>query len=137
MDQTHWVYVFARKGPAGLTGPVKVGISNSVDVRLSSIQTACPFPLDIAYVFECPSREIARQIERSFHEVQRHQRTHGEWFDFEPVAAIHLLCIAFRAALSHNMPDDPGLVADCLSLCGVQWAEKRFNLAVPEKASIQ
>ena len=137
MDEVHWVYVFAHKTDAGLTGPVKVGISKAVNARLATIQTSCPQPIDMAYVFECPNRDIARAIELSFHEVQKDKRSHGEWFNFEPLEAIHLLCLAFRAALSHHMGDDPDLVENSLSLCGVHWAEKRFNLAVPKGAQIQ
>jgi hypothetical protein len=137
MNQGHWVYVFARKGPSGLTAPVKVGISNNVKSRLATIQTACPYPIDLAYVFECPDRDIAREIEKSFHAVKKDYRTHGEWFDFEPIEAIHILCIAFRAALSHNIKDDPDLIDRCLSACGVHWAEKRFDLIVPTGSSVQ
>ena len=137
MDNTHWVYVFAHQSEDGLTGPVKVGISKNVNARLATIQTSCPQPIELAYVFECPDRDIARAIELSFHEVQKDKRTHGEWFRFEPLEAIHLLCLAFRAALEHHMGDDPELVETCLSVCGVHWAEKRFNLAVPRGAIMQ
>jgi hypothetical protein len=136
MDTTHWVYVFARNGDAGMTAPVKVGISRDVNSRLATIQTSCPYKIDLAYVFECPDRDIARYIEQSFHETQQHKRTHGEWFDFEPVQAIHLLCIAFRTAFIHNVTD-PQTVEAALDLCGVRWAERRFNLAVPTGAVIQ
>jgi hypothetical protein len=136
MGDTHWVYVFAHKSESGLIGPVKVGISKDVNLRLSTIQTSCPYPIDLAYVFECPARDIARAIERSFHDVQHDKRSHGEWFNLEPVAAIHLLCLAFRAALSHNI-DDPVVVDAALDCCGVYWAEKRFNLAVPLGARLQ
>lgn len=135
-DQVHWVYVFAHKSVAGLTGPVKVGISKSVNARLATIQTSCPQPIDLAYVFECPNRDIARYIEESFHDTQKEKRTHGEWFNFEPVEAIHLLCIAFRAAFLHNLTD-PELADEALELCGVHWAEKRFHLVVPTEARFQ
>ena len=135
-DETHWVYVFAHKSYAGLVGPVKVGISKDVNGRLSTIQTSCPNPIDLAYVFECPNRSVAREIERCFHETQKEKRSHGEWFNFEPVIAIHLLCLAFRSALAHNVRD-PAIVDAALDICGVYWAEKRFNLAVPTGASIQ
>ena len=135
-DEVCWVYVFAHESAGALVGPVKVGISNNVNARLSTIQTSCPMPIDMAYVFECPNKQIARSIERSFHDTQRDKRTHGEWFAFEPVVAIHLLCLAFRAALEHNV-DDKSLVDAALDLSGVYWAEKRFNLAVPHGASVQ
>lgn len=132
MDPTYWVYVFAHESDAGLTGPVKVGISKDVDRRLGETRTYCPYPIDMAYVFECPNKAIARDIEKSFHVTQSSARTHGEWFDFEPVHAIHLLCIAFRVALEHNI-DDPEIVDAALDCSGVYWAEKRFNLSAPGK----
>lgn len=135
-DPTYWVYVFAHKGDAGLTGPVKVGISKDVDRRLGETRTYCPHPIDIAYVFECPNKAIARDIEKSFHVTQCTACTHGEWFDFEPVHAIHLLCIAFRAALQHNI-DDLEILDASLDCAGVYWAEKRFNLAVPSSVGLQ
>jgi hypothetical protein len=135
MDENHWVYVFAHQSEAGLTGPVKVGISKNVNARLSTIQTSCPQRIELAYVFECPNRGIARDIERSFHDTQAENRSHGEWFNFEPVQAIHLLCIAFRAALTHNLTG-PKVMDAALDCCGVYWAEKRFNLAVPTGADI-
>lgn len=135
-DPTCWVYVFAHKSEAGLIGPVKVGISTSVDRRLNETRTYCPYPIDMAYVFECPNKEIARYIERSFHETQKSAQTHGEWFDFHPVHAIHLLCIAFRTAFAHH-ETDPETVEAALSCCGVHWAEKRFGLAVPGSLNLQ
>ncbi len=136
MDEVHWIYVFAHKSEAGMVGPVKIGISKDVNARLSTIRTSCPYPIDLAYVFECQNRDIARNIEQSFHQVQSDKRTHGEWFGFEPVEAIHLLCAAFRAALEHNL-SDPNTIENALSVCGVHWAEKRFNLAVPRGYVVQ
>lgn len=133
---TCWVYVFARNGPSGLTSPVKVGISRNVSARLNNIQTACPFPVEMAYVFECPNRDIAQQIELSFHQTQRENRAHGEWFEYEPVKAIHILCVAFRSLLSHYVADFE-MVDTALDVSGVYWAEKRFNLAVPSGTSVQ
>lgn len=132
-----WVYVFSRKADAGLTKPVKVGISRNVDGRLSTVQTACPFKIDMAYVFECPNREIAEYLERSFHDTQKSACLHGEWFDYEPVEAIHLLCIGYRVMLELTCSDQKTR-SDSLECAGVLWAEKRFGLEEPtDRAALQ
>lgn len=124
------VYVIAKRSGDTLIGPVKVGISASVEFRLRSIQTACPFPIDIAYVFECPNKEIARSLELSFHATQVNAKLHGEWFDFPPVHAIHLLCIGYRVLVEQTADRD--LHEALLSKAGVQWAERRFGLNTPQ-----
>lgn len=130
MDDPHHVYVFARVGEDGMTSPVKVGISREANGRMATVQTSCPFKIDLAYVFEVPSRTIALELETAFHVTQKHKRTHGEWFDFEPVEAIHLLCIGIRTLLE-RFTEDKSLHEAALDCAGVLWAEKRFNLAVP------
>jgi hypothetical protein len=135
-DDTHYVYVIAKLADGKMTSPVKVGISAEPNARLACIQTACPFQIDIAYVFECPSREIAREIERAFHATQAAARLCGEWFDHHPIAAIHLLCLLYRTGLEVKVRD-PELIAQALEISGVILAEKRFGLAAPTGAALQ
>ena len=130
MSETNYVYVFARDSDNGLTSPVKVGISKNVAKRLSNIQTASPFPVKLAYAFALPDNRIARDIERAFHEMQKGQRTHGEWFEYEPIQAVHILCICLRTSLECNIADH-AVIAAALELSGVLAAEQRFNLAIP------
>lgn len=132
-DKPCLVYVMAKSGPDGMTSPVKIGISSNPDSRLATIQTSCPFKIALAYVFECPNRDVAEHIERCFHETQRAERLSGEWFNYHPITAIHLLCIAFRVALEHNIKDKT-LIEPSLDVAGVLWAEKRFNLTTPRQA---
>ncbi|BEV47333.1 GIY-YIG nuclease family protein [Afipia carboxidovorans] len=132
---TNYVYVFARDGERGLTSPVKVGISKDVVKRLSNIQTSSPFLVKIAYAFAVPDARIARDIERAFHETQKYKRAHGEWFDYEPVQAIHILCVCLRTALAANLGDDHALIDAALELSGVLAAEQRFNLAIPGRTA--
>jgi hypothetical protein len=132
MDDTHWVYVFAKLENGILTNPVKVGISKSVDHRMNNIQTACPFKIGLAWVFEMPSRSCALDLERAFHETQAEKRLHGEWFNYDPISAIHILCIGLRSLLSVTV-DSPRLVDDILDVSGVFWAEKRFGLVTPNQ----
>lgn len=123
MSDDCYVYVIGRP-----EGPVKVGISSSPYARLSTIQTSCPFAIDLAYVFQCPDRDIARHIERSFHETRREKCLHGEWFNYAPREAIAVLCIAFHVALRCNLGGDDTLVEECLEFCGVRAAEKAIGI---------
>lgn len=134
MSRDHWVYVIADVSSGKFTGPVKVGISGNPTKRLKQIQTSCPFKVEIAYLFACPARDIAETIERSFHDTQRHHLSHGEWFKLEPVIAIHLLCLAFRAHLSIFV--DPAVIPIALEMIGVLAAEKQFDLAVPKSGVV-
>lgn len=118
-----FVYVIGRD-----EGPVKVGISASPTARLSTIQTSCPFPVKLAQVFMCPDRDIARHIERSFHQTRREKCLYGEWFDYTPREVIGILCIAFHVALRCNLADDEDLIEASLELCGVRSAEKAIGL---------
>ncbi len=131
--ETNYVYVFAKKGHDGkMTGPVKVGMSKNVYKRLKNIQTSSPFPVEIAYMFAVPNNGVARDVERAFHETQREKRAHGEWFDYEPVQAIHLLCLCMRAMLDQFLTDK-SLIEPALEMSGVLKAEKLFNLELPRK----
>ena len=126
-----WVYVISDVSSGKFCGPVKVGISKNPPKRLQQIQTSCPFRAEIAYLFACPNRGIAEAIERSFHDVQAAHQSHGEWFNLEPVLAIHALCIAFRAHLDVFV--SPEIIPDALRQIGVLEAERKFNLAAPAR----
>lgn len=78
-----YIYVIGRK-----QGPVKVGISNAPGSRLGSIQTGCPFKLELLFAVEAKSRDKAIKHERTFHQVYAKQRLSGEWFDLEAELAI-------------------------------------------------
>lgn len=126
----HYVYVLCRVDGNTRTGPVKVGMASDPDKRLRNLQTASPFKIEQVFCFGCPNKDIARELERSFHEVQSEHRLHGEWFDLEPIVAVHLVCLAYRAMLETTAPPDVHDAA--LDLAGVLWAEKKFGLAVPK-----
>jgi hypothetical protein len=126
----YWVYVFAKKNGTDREAPVKVGISRDVNGRMVQVQTSCPFKIGLVYVFECPSKDVAREIERCFHDTQKKDRLHGEWFNIEPITAIHLLCMVYRTLLEARLTDKTNYLG-YLDVAGVLWAEKRFNLCVP------
>ncbi len=125
MSQESSVYVIAKMDGGKPVSPIKVGISSNMTARLSTIQTSCPFPIDVIYEFGTPSVEIARHIERSFHETQTAYRQHGEWFNLDPIVAVQLVCIAYRVAVEITAPSE--LQERILDFAGVFWAEKRFG----------
>lgn len=130
-DDTCWVYIFSRVNDEDNKpcAPVKVGITRNFDSRLATIQTACPFLITDFWVFECPNREWAADLERCFHETQAKARLHGEWFDYHPIVALQLLCMAYRTLADARIKDEK-LREWGLDRAGVFWAEKRFGLEV-------
>lgn len=126
------VYVISAVNDDGkLAAPVKVGISENANVRLGTIQTACPFRIELAYVVSCFDRNIARALEMSFHNAQKDMQAYGEWFNIEPVRAINILCVAYRSYLLCVEPNKE--IRDLtLDFSGVLHAEKRWGFFVPE-----
>lgn len=65
--------------PAGMAGPVKIGISIMPEVRLAAMLPWCPFPLEIVATLACP-----RSVELRLHHKFEHLHTHREWFRADP-----------------------------------------------------
>ncbi len=83
-DETH-VYIICRIKSNKPKSPVKVGISSNPAKRIASLQTANPFQLVLLTTFYCPTLEMARSLEASFHETQSDRRLWGEWFNIHPM----------------------------------------------------
>jgi hypothetical protein len=81
-----YVYVIGRPD-----GPVKVGISRYPYGRVNSLQTGCPFPLELLHAQPMRDRSHALQHERNFHEVYAEKRLSGEWFDIDAELAIECI----------------------------------------------
>lgn len=79
--------------------PSKVGIASDPLKRMASLQTAHYQKLVMAGWWNCPDRDMARYLERAFHEVQHRERLSGEWFDLSPKACMILLMFGLGAAL--------------------------------------
>jgi hypothetical protein len=80
MSTPSFVY-FIR--PIGMLAPVKIGCSTHPQLRLESLVTWSPFPLEIA-----ASTPGNFKLERVFHQRFAHVRSHREWF----LADKDLLC---------------------------------------------
>lgn len=100
MTKDHFVYIIAICGPDNrYLDRVKVGISADPHARRDTLQTGCPDELQVATLFPVPNRDIARALERAFHEAQSHCALHGEWFAMPVATAITLMCANIRACL--------------------------------------
>jgi hypothetical protein len=73
-----YIYVIGQKN-----GPVKIGVTTSVDGRLSSIKTGCPFPIKVWFLYPCFDRDEAIRKEKMLHDDLAQFRLEGEWFDLE------------------------------------------------------
>jgi hypothetical protein len=87
-DSDRWVY-FIRQGTEG---PIKIGISDDVARRVSTLQSCNPFPLHC--VVAIPG---SLALEFALHQVFSESRLHGEWF--APTGAlIKLIELALNAS---------------------------------------
>lgn len=59
----------------------KIGITNNVGARVSSLQTGNPRPLEVHYFTSFPDRIIALEIEQRVHQILDAHRVSGEWFE--------------------------------------------------------
>jgi hypothetical protein len=115
------LYVVAHVIDGQLGKPVKIGISQNPKSRINSLRTGNPSPLEFAFVFDLPNKQIAKSMEDAFHSLQASCRLSGEWFNIEPIRAIKLMCIYLGAAIALNLGEDEhDRFADC---CGLAAAE--------------
>lgn len=81
------VYVIAVGLCGEATGLCKIGIAGNPGVRLSGLQTSNHQELILTHFFRLPSREIARTIEKQFHNSHKGYYVRGEWFRIDPAVA--------------------------------------------------
>ena len=77
-----YIYVI---GP--VVGYQKIGFSQNVEKRLSSIQTGNPVKLKIHHKQEVPEHCV-RLLEQKIHNEIKHKKISGEWFDITVEDAI-------------------------------------------------
>lgn len=78
-----YIYVIGRE-----QGPVKVGVSDTPERRLASLQTGCPFELRLLHVQKMRGRKHALRHERDFHAIYEMYHLRGEWFRCDAEVAI-------------------------------------------------
>jgi hypothetical protein len=92
MKKPCFIYLIATKTKTGKAGrPVKIGIAENPEKRLRSISTASSKALGLYEKWWCPSRYIARTMEREIHVLMDRDRLHGEWFNLGPGFAWQLI----------------------------------------------
>lgn len=82
------VYVICEAESNWERPPVKVGMATNPHSRLAQLQTGSPRRLMVLHWFPCPHKDIAREVERTFHELHADVRLEGEWFDLKPYDAV-------------------------------------------------
>jgi len=78
-------------------GPVKIGIADNPQTRLAALQTGNPSKLEVAFSFCVPSRLLATEFERAFHQLYKDQNLMGEWFDMHPADAMRIVVCNFES----------------------------------------
>jgi len=78
--QEHYLY-FVQQGE---NGPVKIGITNNIESRLSSIQTGNPQKLNLLFFLPYETKSFAAKDEAYLHCLFSHLNLSGEWFDPKP-----------------------------------------------------
>jgi predicted GIY-YIG superfamily endonuclease len=73
-----YIYVIGRRD-----GPVKIGVTISLESRLATLQTGCPFQIEILHYRLICSRGLALKHEQVIHRVYLEKRLRGEWFDMD------------------------------------------------------
>lgn len=68
-------FLYLIQGENG--GYIKIGISDSIEDRLSQLQTGSPVLLNIVY--SCKGAKLEKKLHTHF----ANKRMHGEWFDVE------------------------------------------------------
>jgi len=73
-------YVYIIKCCNGKNYPIKIGVADNPEKRLSELQTGSPYGLALISKFEMPSREAAYNLECWLHKRFKSARMSGEWF---------------------------------------------------------
>ena len=132
-EQPAFIYIISTVRDGEPCAPVKIGVSNNPASRLASLQTACPYDIELTYAFSAHTeRDMAGIIETVSHQVGDKVRLRGEWFDVHPFDAIRLVAgviqgVWLEVCPEHLMPRDQaefwrvsGIQA-AFDFCASQW----------------
>jgi predicted GIY-YIG superfamily endonuclease len=61
-------------------GFIKIGVAKEVQSRLDTMQTGCPYKLELLASIKCVSRKQAYELEGRLHRLFKNKRVRGEWF---------------------------------------------------------
>jgi hypothetical protein len=120
-----FIYLVGRLTPDGISGPIKIGISDNPHGRIAGFQTAAPFKLALIAHVMAPDRRYAQAVESGLHETFAEYSEHGEWFDIDPLLAAvelcHLMHEFYRMA---GCPDEKSMDEICRATGVAQLMER-------------
>ncbi|NIE56125.1 MULTISPECIES: GIY-YIG nuclease family protein [unclassified Burkholderia] len=76
---THYVYLIACRGESKIY--VKLGLTSSIQRRLSNIQTGCPHSITHAFVVRSAYREEVEGLEKLLHVLLEPECLRAEWYE--------------------------------------------------------
>jgi hypothetical protein len=120
----HYVYLVAFKEDERHHGPVKIGHSENLGRRISSLRTDNHDGHKLVFyrVVPFPNREMAMVFEATFHRRHDELCLHREWFNLEPEQAWIMAMDLMRDLFRHENPS----VSDDL-LSEIVELTERFN----------
>lgn len=68
--------------------PVKVGYTSDIDMRITNLQTCCPYRLKLLMTIPCESKSMAAKLERFLHNRLKKGLMQGEWFRWDRCGAL-------------------------------------------------
>lgn len=107
-SQSTYVYFIS----SGST-PIKIGISNNPNTRLSELQTAHYQRLHLLYTIECHDRAQAYELESAFHRWYGDLHVRNEWYNLTPkkiAADIQLLTTLANSMVSATQHITPAKI---------------------------
>jgi hypothetical protein len=139
MDQ-HYVYLIACRSKTTLY--VKVGMTSSIQRRLSNIQTGCPHPITHAFVILSKYLEEVQGLERLLHMLLAPQCLRAEWYAGTPAFFTALDSVLARinaAGFTHeellDMPDFVGPEFEIM-MHRHQFEFRMVNLPIRKSADV-
>jgi len=116
----HYIYIICKIDESGdFCSPVKVGMTRDPMGRFATIQTSCPFDISIFNAFVLPTKQIAYELEKSFHLVQKEKRLKGEWFDMHPGLAYGMMSMNIAVFMKTRVNLSFSQAWHSLPLCGI------------------
>lgn len=73
-------YVYIIKCNNGKNYPIKIGVADNPEKRMSELQTGSPYGLTLLSKIEMPSRQAAYDLECWLHKRFKSAQMNGEWF---------------------------------------------------------
>lgn len=113
--------------PIGMQGPVKIGMTQRIEERLTSLNALAAFPLEL--VATMPGD---RHLEARLHHKFIDDRSHGEWFRWSPELQAVMDAIQDGSFAESDLPPPLYLCGAGFKLAGIAARRKRMQERRPE-----